>query len=59
MGEFSFSFLVLYIDSLDKFLESCEGCWLVVVDHIIFDTFSESIVSLVTECCIAPLNMCS
>jgi len=58
MGEFSFSFPVSCIDSLDEFSKSCEGVWLVVVDHIIFDTFGESIVSLMIECCIAPLNTC-
>ena len=52
MGEFSFSFPVSCIDSLDEFSESCEGGQLVVVDHIIFDMFGKSIVSLSMECCI-------
>ena len=39
MGEFSFSFPGSCTDSLDNFLESCKGGWLVVVDHIIFDMF--------------------
>ena len=59
VGEFSFSFPVLSIDSLDEFSESNEGVWLFMMDHIIFDTFGESVVSLTTECCIAPLNACS
>ena len=58
MGEFCFSFPVLGIDSLVEFLESCEGGQLVVVDYIIFDMFGESIVSLMVECCITPLNTC-
>ena len=35
VGEFFFSFPVSYINSLDKFLESCEGVRLVLVDHIV------------------------
>jgi len=58
VGVFSFSFPVSSIDSLNEFLESNEGVRLFMVDHIIFDTFGESIVSLTTECCIAPLNTC-
>src|SRR5882724_11989995 len=58
MGEFSFSFPVLCVDSLDEFSESNKGVQLFVVDHIVFDTFGKSIVSLTMECCIAPLNSC-
>jgi len=32
-------------NSLDEFSESCKGVWLIVVDHIIFDTFGKSIVA--------------
>jgi len=30
--------------------------WLVMVDHVIFDMFGESVVSLSAECCFAPLE---
>src|SRR5882724_4598609 len=59
VGEFSFSFPVSGINSLDKFSESNEGVRLFMVDHIVFDMFGESVVSLTMECCIAPLNVCS
>src|SRR5882672_2852644 len=55
-GEFSFTFPVLSINSLDEFLESCEGVWLIMVDHIVFDTFGQSVVSLSAECCFPPLD---
>ena len=55
-GEFSFTFPVLSIDSLNESVESCEGVRLVVVDHVVFDTFGQSIVSLLAECCFTPLD---
>src|SRR5882724_1971043 len=58
MGYFTVSFPVLCIDSLDEFLEAGKSVWLLMVDHVIFDTFGESIVSLSAECCLAPLNVC-
>ena len=58
MGYFTTSFPVSSIDSLDEFLEARKGVWLLVVDHVVFDTFGESIVSLSAECCLAPLNAC-
>ena len=57
-GEFSFLFPVSSINSLDEFSESNEGVRLFMLDHIVFDTFGESVVSLMMECCIAPLNTC-
>ena len=58
MGDFSFSFPVLCINSLDEFLESCKGSRLIVVDHVIFDVFGKFIVSMMMECGITPLNVC-
>jgi len=58
MGYFTASFPVLSIDSLDEFPEAGKYVWLFVVDHVVFDTFGESIVSLSAECCLAPLNAC-
>ena len=55
-GEFSFMFPVSSIDSLNESAESCEGVQLVVVDHVIFDMFGQSIVSLSVECWFTPLN---
>ena len=52
------SFPVSSIDSLDEFPEAGKSVWLFVVDHVIFDMFGESIVSLSVECCLAPLNAC-
>ena len=57
MGYFTVSFPVLSINSLDEFLEAGKSVWLLVVDHVVFDTFGESIVSLCVECCLAPLNV--
>ena len=56
MGDFTASFPVLCINSLDELAESCEGVWLIVVDHVILDSFGKSIVSLSAECGFAPLN---
>jgi len=42
------------INSLDESAESCEGVQLVVVDHVIFDMFGQSIVSLSVECWFSP-----
>ena len=56
MGEFSFSFPVSSINSLNESAEPCEGVQLVVVDHVIFDMFGQSVVSLSAECCFAPLE---
>jgi len=55
-GNFTVSFPVSSIDSLDEFPEARKGVRLVVVDHVVFDTFGESIVSLSAECCLTPLN---
>src|SRR5882724_2640048 len=57
-GEFSFSFPISGVDSLDEFSESNEGVRLFMVDHVVFDALGESIVSLTAECGIAPLNAC-
>jgi len=57
MGNFSFPFLVSCIDGLDKFLEAGKNVGLVVVDHIVFDVLGKSIISLPSECCIAPLDL--
>ena len=56
LGNFSVSFPVSCIDSLNKFPKAGKRIGLVVVDHIIFDMFSKSIASLSSECCISPLN---
>ena len=45
-GYFTASFPILSIDSLDEFPEAGKSVWLFVVDHVIFDTFGESVVSL-------------
>jgi len=58
MGNFSMSFPESCVNSLNEFLEAGKCVQLVVVDHIVFDSFGESVVSLTTECCIAPLNTC-
>jgi len=55
VGDFSFSFTVSCVDSLDEFSESCEGSQLIVVDHVVFDAFGKSIVSL----CHDPFPMLS
>src|SRR5882724_11373701 len=57
-GYFSTLFPVLSINSLDKFPEARKSVRLLVVDHVIFDTFGKSIVSLSVECCLTPLNAC-
>jgi len=57
-GYFTASFPVSSIDSLDEFPEARKSVWLFVVDHVVFDTFGESIVSLSAECPLAPLNVC-
>jgi len=59
MGNFTASFPVSSIDSLDKFYGARKRVFgLFVVDHVVFDTIGESIVSLSAECCFAPLNAC-
>jgi len=52
VGNFPMSFPVLHIDSLNEFLKTGKGVQLVVVDHIIFDIFGESIVCGVLLCLI-------
>src|SRR5882724_3952276 len=58
MGNLPTSFPVSCINSLKKCLETEKGVQLVMVDHIVFDMFGDSIVSLSAECCFAPLNVC-
>jgi len=58
-GYFTASFPVSCIDSLDEFPEAGKGVWLLVVDHVVFDAFGKSIVSLSAECCLTPLNVYS
>src|SRR5882724_1609738 len=58
VGYFTVSFPVSSIDSLDEFPEAGKHVWLFVVDHVIFDAFGKSIVSLSGECCLTPLNTC-
>src|SRR5882724_3757067 len=58
VGYFSTSFPVSCIDSLDEFPEAGKGVWLLVVDHVVFDVFGGSIVSLSAESYLAPLNAC-
>jgi len=55
---FTVSFPVLSIYSLDEFPEAGKSVWLFMVDHVVFDMFGESIVSLSAECCLAPLTVC-
>ena len=57
-GNFSMSFPVSCVDGLNEFLKAGKSVQLVVVNHIIFDTFGQSIVSLSVECCFAPLDIC-
>ena len=45
------------IDSLHEFPESGKGCGLLVVDHFILDLFGKAVVSLLEECCFAPVDM--
>ena len=56
IGNFPMSFPVSCMDGLHKFPETGKGVWLVMVDHVIFDMFGKSIVSLSTVCCFAPLD---
>jgi len=58
VGKFPTSFPVSCVDSLHKIPETGKGFWLLMVDHIIFDVFGESFVSLSAECCFAPLDTC-
>jgi len=58
VGYFTMSFPVSCIDSLDEFPEAGKGVKLIMMDHVIFDTFGKSIVNLPAECCLAPLNAC-
>ena len=58
VGYFTTSFPVSCINRLDEFPEDGKGVWLIVMGHIVFDTFGESVVSLSAECCLAPLNTC-
>ena len=58
-GDFSTSFPVLGVDSLNEFPKAGKGVGLVMVDHIIFDMFGESVVSLSSECYFAPLDSSS
>ena len=57
-GNFPTLFPVLCIDSLHEFLVTRKGVQIVMMDHVVFDMFGESIVSLSAECCVSPLNSC-
>ena len=57
-GNFSSTFPVSCVYGLNKFTEACEGVQLVMVDHVVFDMFGQSIVSLLMECFFTPLDLC-
>jgi len=57
MGDFSLHSQYRCIDSLDEFLESCEGGQLVLVDPYHLDMFGESIVAC-QQSAACPLNTC-
>ena len=58
MGYFCLAFQVMCIDGLGKGVEASESVWLMVEDHVILDVFCKTVVSLLIECCIAPLDSC-
>jgi len=58
MGNFCLSFPVMGIHGLGKDAETREVVQLVVVNHVILDVFCKTVLSLLMECCITPLNLC-
>ena len=55
--DFHLALPVTSVDSLHEFPESGKSRGLVVVDHFVLDPLGEAVVSLLEECCLAPVDM--
>ena len=46
------------INGLNEFPKVSEGGQFLMMDHVVFDPFCETIICLLKECSFAPLDMC-
>ena len=58
MGFLGLSFPITGVDGLDEFPKVSEGGRFIVMDHIVFDPFCETIIRLPKERSFAPLDVC-
>ena len=56
VGFFHASFPVTGVNGQGKFVEGQDGCGLIVVDHIVLDMFSKSMICSAEACGFAPLD---
>ena len=56
VGFFCMSLPVMGVNGQGKFVEGQEGLELVMVDHVVLDMFSKSMICLAEECGFTPLD---